>query len=440
MDDRGANIDVVFRNGLKDYEMLPPPEVWDNIRPVIKKKARPVILFRAAALITILVSISFLVNRLTTHSLNGYNNSLVTLNMEASYPVYAQPEVGTLNIADKKNAKISQTIITTDKNLSDNFISPESVIVQDPGSVSINMGELFQAKNAQPVKHPRVKPVTETGKTYTELLTLNPINSREVIPVKHEERWSISALASPTYYSEINAGSNALSRQLMASEQNLTSYSGGLGFSYKISKKVSIQSGIYYASMGQTLEGINSFGGFQNYANTKNDHNFDVLTSRGSVFINNSDVFLVASNNGSRIITSFTSDVFDPKKASLQPMNDNLRQNFSYLELPVMLRYKFLDKTIDLNLIGGLSYNMLVSNSVFTMVNGTKYSIGKTEGLNTGSLSSTLGMGMEYNFSEKLSLNLEPTIRYYLNPYNQTGGSDIHPYYFGIFSGVSYKF
>jgi hypothetical protein len=60
--------------------------------------------------------------------------------------------------------------------------------------------------------------------------------------------------------------------------------------------------------------------------------------------------------------------------------------------------------------------------------------------LNPLTLSSSLGMGMEYNISGKLSLNLEPTFRYYLNPFSVTTGSFIHPYSFGIFSGVSYKF
>jgi hypothetical protein len=83
----------------------------------------------------------------------------------------------------------------------------------------------------------------------------------------------------------------------------------------------------------------------------------------------------------------------------------------------------------------------LVNNSVSTTaVDGTKYSIGKTDGLNPLALSSSLGMGMEYNFSSKLSLNFEPTFRYYLNPFSVTTGSFIHPYSFGIFSGVSYKF
>jgi hypothetical protein len=74
------------------------------------------------------------------------------------------------------------------------------------------------------------------------------------------------------------------------------------------------------------------------------------------------------------------------------------------------------------------------------MIDGNKYPIGETKGLNPISLSSTLGMGMEYNFSKNLSLNFEPTFRYYLNPFNDIVGSKIHPYSFGIFSGVSYKF
>ncbi|MCX6321282.1 MAG: hypothetical protein NTX93_05670, partial [Bacteroidia bacterium] len=79
-------------------------------------------------------------------------------------------------------------------------------------------------------------------------------------------------------------------------------------------------------------------------------------------------------------------------------------------------------------------------NSVYTMVDGGKYPIGETEGLNLFTVSSSLGMGMEYSFSDKLSLNLEPTFRYYLNPFNEIAGSKNHPYSFGIFSGVSYKF
>ena len=49
MDERRANIDLAFRNGLKDYEVLPPPDVWNCIDSRIIRKKRPVYFMRAAA-------------------------------------------------------------------------------------------------------------------------------------------------------------------------------------------------------------------------------------------------------------------------------------------------------------------------------------------------------------------------------------------------------
>jgi hypothetical protein len=247
-------------------------------------------------------------------------------------------------------------------------------------------------------------------------------------------------MASPTYYSRFNSGRDELSKQMMASEQPLISYSGGVAFSYQVNKRFSIQSGLYYSSLGQDLEGINSFGGFQKYDYTKGGRNFEVLTTSGTIYTNNPDVFLSANGMGDKVLTNYNNDVFDPEKASLQYINNTIRQTFSYLELPVVVRYKVVDKMIGVNLIGGVSYNMLVQNSVYTVTASGKYPIGKTEGLNPVSLSSSLGMGMEYSFSDKLSLNLEPTFRYYLNPFSESAGSKFHPYSFGIFSGISYKF
>jgi len=56
------------------------------------------------------------------------------------------------------------------------------------------------------------------------------------------------------------------------------------------------------------------------------------------------------------------------------------------------------------------------------------------------SFSSSVGMGMEYSFSGNFSFNLEPTLRYYINPFSPVAGVKIHPYSFGLFSGLIYKF
>lgn len=439
MDKREANIDLVFRNGLKDFEVIPPSNVWDNIQPVIKTKHRSVILIRAAASVAVLLTLSFFTYEWSRLITSAPESSAVVLNRGSVSSVKSPSNVNPLislkeikSQSDKEGTQLK--VISENKNEAKNLmnISPESISLQETKSLQVS----FTDQRSGPVLATLNKSQKNTFRISNPDLQYSLVNS----PEKVVERWSVAAMASPTYYSHFNSGGNEITKQLMSSEQPMISYSGGVAFSYKISKRVSVQSGLYYASLGQVVDGINTYAGFQKYGYTKGDHNFEVLTTNGTVFTRNSDVFLSATGTVARINTNYTSDVFDPNKANLRYINSTISQNFSYLELPVLVRYKIIDKTIDLNLIGGVSYNLLVNNSVYTMVNGSKYTIGETEKLNPLSISSTLGMGMEYNFSEKLSLNVEPTLRYYLNPISGSTGINVHPYSFGIFSGFSYKF
>jgi hypothetical protein len=438
MSEKGANIDLLFRNGLKDYEVLPPAGVWEGVKSSGKLKSRPFVLLRVAAAATILLTVSFFTYQ-WSHDIAGRTEEIAAA-VETGYTSspsyvnnYLPPEKAIIkNITPSVKANTEEMSFFVQAATSESVDSPTpefsygqniNVSLSDiPGS-----GGLFTNAGY----------TTEQSKISTKVPGFQYLPD-EIVPRK-ENRWSIAAMASPTYYSKFSSGSDELSKQLMESEDPVVSYTGGVGLSYKISKRFSIQSGLYYSSMGQTLDGINTFGGFRPYDNSKGDNNFEILTSSGTISASNPDVFVNAEASN-RVITKYTNDVFDPKKASLQYINSTLTQSLSYLEFPVILRYKIIDKTIGINVIGGMSYNFLVNNSVYTEVDGSKYVIGDTRGLNPLSLSSSLGMGMEYSFSKKLSLNLEPTFRYYLNPFSVSTGTYLHPYSFGIFSGVSYKF
>ena len=438
MDERGANIDVLFRNGLKDYEVLPPPDVWDNIRPAVQKNQQPFIILRAAAMIAVVISLSFLAYRWSLEISSGLTNNDAIINPESDAPVFRTNRTGML-----QNRQAADRLT---------LLSDASVPVKqaEEASIPVITNNDPQDIGYQPVENNL--PAADLLYRGISILAVqnnqNPYsltNGTELAPYSPEtpanalkERWTISALVSPTYYSTFLSGNNDLAGQLMADEKSRLSYSGGVAFSYKVSRRFSVQSGLYYSSFGQKLEGITSFGGFRQYDYTKGDHNFEVLTSNGTVYTSNADVFLLDALSSNRITTRYTNDVFDPAKANLQYIDNSLRQNFSYLELPVVLRYKIVDKGIDFNIIGGFSSNVLVNNAVYT--NGGKYPIGKTEGLSAITFSSSLGMGMEYNISKNFSFNLEPTLRYYLNSFNEISGMKVHPYSFGVFSGLSYKF
>ncbi len=435
MDDREANIDVVFRNGLKDYEVLAPQEVWNDIRPVIRKKQRPLMLLRVAAIAAVVLSLGILAYRISSEIASGPENQLISLNpapatdLTNTYiPVtasveYREPEKNVIHQNDQPVTPVNIDNINT--------------VIQDFSEMSAQSDVDNPGKNYGQYDLIKIDYELSDYMDINESATLDiPDNTTR----KEPGRWSISALVSPTYQSRIGYGDNEAIESIMSSEEAVVSYSGGLALSYKISKRFSIQSGVYYSSIGKELAGISAYSGFEDHFYTKGDPNFEVLTSNGTVYTENNDVFLTDRLGSDRIKTAYNNDVFDPEKASLQFIDNSLRQNFSFLELPVILRYKIIDKALDFNIIGGISSNLLVNNSVYALSGDGKLPVGKTEGMNILTFSSSLGMGMEYNISSSFSLNLEPTFRYFFNPFNDISGLRIHPYSFGVFSGFSYKF
>ncbi len=436
MDERGVNIDIVFRNGLKDYEVLPPPEIWDKIGPVIRKKQQPYIIFRAAALIAVALSLSFLAYRWSKEISPGQAEQVQAQNTEFA----VQPSVDAVSPPSRDNR--STTPLLSDASLPaykpDIIKSPvNDVIIQsvDNPSVSDVMPSSEGSTSLRSPIQVRSTPGISSLKPDIGDLPLIQENIKQEKP----GRWSITAIASPTYYNRISKGNNETMAQIMASEKPVLSYSGGVALSYRVNRRFSIQSGIYYSSIGQELSGISSYSGFQKINYSKAANNFFVQTANGTVYTSNPDVFLTDNYKGERILTSISNEFIDPEKAQLDYIGNSLRQNFNYLELPIVIRYKVVDKTLDFNIVGGVSSNLLVGNSVSAGV-GNSYQVGETDGLNSITFSSSLGMGMEYNLSNKLSLNLEPTFRYYLNSFGSIPGMIIHPVSFGVFSGLSYKF
>ncbi|MDP4223344.1 MAG: outer membrane beta-barrel protein [Bacteroidota bacterium] len=434
-----ANIDLLFRNGLKDLEVLPPVGTWGTIYPIIRKKQRPYILLRSAAVIAVLMSISFLVYRWGHEASVIRENPFIAVNENLLKPANRQSAAS----ADKsqparhgKQAQNNEPVVT--------YQPDASILAQETGQESVDL-TLLPAPGIMSERNFLISDNTHPLLSFQSLVnTSSPPDSKQLEGISYEaakekvNKWSLTAMASPTFYLNPVTGSTDISKQMNSLEQSQLSYSGGVGLAYKISKKLSIQSGLYYSSIGQEVNGISSFTGFAPYDNTKGDHNFGVLTANGMIYTSNPDVFL-RDRSGDRVLTRFTNDVFDPAKANLSYMSGTLYQNFSYLEMPVILRYKFIDRAFDFNIIGGLSYNLLVNNTVQARMGGAKYDVGTTQ-LNPFMVSSSLGMGMEYSLSEKFSLNLEPTFRYYLNPFGSMPGIKVHPYSFGIFSGLSFKF
>jgi hypothetical protein len=437
MVEREANIDLLFRNGLSDYEALPPSDIWEGIKPVVARPKRSFLLLRIAASAVILVVSGLLTAMLIRNIPPGTENTTSAL---ISRP--GPDQVLNENITSSRQPVVSlATAITVVSQVAEDIKSP----VNAASAFTLPVPGLYTPI----VKSSPVREISKNNRPGSMQKAYNPsysgieaeadVQVKENIPAR-VNKWSIGAMITPAYYSRFDLSSNDAASEIVKSEEAAFSYSGGVMFAYNLSRRFSVQTGINYSSIGQRIDGVTSYSGFGKYLDSKGESQFGVVTSSGTISSRNNDIYLTDNNSGARVMTMYKTEVFDPVKNGLSYINSSLTQNFNYLEVPVMLKYKLIDRNIGLKVIGGVSYNILVNNSAYTTSGGSKYFIGKTEGLSPVTLSSSLGMGMEYNFSGKLSLNLEPTFRYYITPLGGLAGSTIHPYSLGILSGISYKF
>lgn len=434
-----SHIDVLFREGLKDIEVLPPESVWENIKPAAGKRANRVILFRIAAGLAILVSLGMMAYMFTSLPDTGGRNQMASGDGNDLSNLFDAGYIG-LNVRTAELAEtgqdedqavgITRNTEVPDEDITDNtpfLINYTSGVklddTQKPASGLYGLAEYddnVKLKTRQPA-------FIASGLSSVELAE----------ETAKERKWRFGAMISPTYLSS-NSGSQGFSPAGVDNESAILSYSGGFSVSYKMTGRLSIQSGFYYSSLSRRVEGVASYSGFSAFASSKSGTIFGVNTSSGTVNSTNNDVYL-ADIASSRINDYSLYDNFDPLKSDLIPFGSQLKQSFEYLEIPLLLKYKIIDGKMDFNVLGGMSYNFLIANNAWAIGDeGSSILLGTTEGLENLIFSSSLGLSMEYDLNEKLTFNLEPQLRYFLNSGGDLGSGN--PYTFGVFSGMHFRF
>lgn len=435
-----GNIDIVFRDGLRNLEVLPPADAWAGISKEINTRASSRgSAFRVAAGIAALISLgllSYFVGIRSSQNIleplavedirddgsllvdNQDNSAVMLARAEPTGTTQQQEAGGTENITLRNSEtnspltlaynRIQEDHITTNTGNSRDIIVPES-IKTNYNSISLN-----QAGDSDVLSE-------------VELSESNSGN----------ERWMLGAKLSPTYLSTNLKAANSQLGTNGDGESAIMSYTGGISVSYAMGGRLSLQTGLYYSSLGRQISGINSYSGFAGLSESKGGKLFGVQTSSGEISSTNQDIFL-ADATGNRISSIYSEDSFDPVKADLQPLGSSLRQSFEYIEVPLILSYKLIDRKVDFNISGGLAYNFLINNSTYAVADKGFIEIGSTEDLSPLLLSSAFAMSMEYSISNRFSFNVEPTFRYFMNSDGRLTSNN--PFTFGLFSGFFYKF
>lgn len=435
MFEREPNIDIVFRNGLKDLEVLPPAEVWDNIPPMPVRFSRYRTVYRIAAGFALLVSLSLVAawyfrinNGLPGQpALAAGDQSARIMNIRQASPVVSLK--GNSALPAIKEPAVSDASI---------LAAAVPVSSQSSGPASPPEGNMQAMKEDKPL--PLIEANDITVVIARNLSAKDDYADQALEPVinkSSEERFLIGAAVSPAYgFSASTPGAHLA--DLVSSEKSRPSYTTGLTFGYKISNRLTINSGISLASIGQTVTGVDVFAGLSNYYSVKSDYLYSVETTSGPIRAGNTDLFLSDSKN--RVGSLIPGNMADPSKYGLTQVGTNIHQVFRYLELPVLLRYKVIDRRLGLNVAGGLAYGFLVDNFAYTRYGSEIIPVGHTDGVNLHSFSSQLGLGMEYDISPNISFNFEPVLKYYVTPMSDLAGSLYKPYAFGFYSGFFFRF
>ena len=197
--------------------------------------------------------------------------------------------------------------------------------------------------------------------------------------------------------------------------------------SYSLGKKLSVRSGVHKVDYGYDTNDIS----FSSSLNASTSNVIDNIT-----YSEASKNLVVESNTQVRPPQAFAADDVVARNPTRE---GSMVQQFGYLEVPLELNYALIDKKLGVNLIGGLSSLFLVDNSVTLESRGIATEIGEANNLNEVNFSTNIGIGINYELSPKMQLNLEPMFKYQMNTFSESDGN-FEPFSIGVYSGLSFKF
>lgn len=263
---------------------------------------------------------------------------------------------------------------------------------------------------------------------------------------REKRRWMVGAQVSPAYSVDRSNHSQVYaSNMINSSSENPVDLGGGLSVQYKVGKRLSVQSGVYYSGMGQSSGNSSNTVGREymfadvNRGNEYFNANVAIDAQSSKMLMNSTAGVIEFADVPSGIVLG--TNLEDKSFASAVVVSDaNFIQNFEYIEIPLYVRYTILDSRFDVEMLGGFSSNVLVGNNTYMESSSGKSLVGSTKDMESLNYSGTLGIGLKYGLSKRVYLNVEPRVKYYLNSLNSNSAVTYKPYTVGVFTGLSYEF
>jgi hypothetical protein len=268
----------------------------------------------------------------------------------------------------------------------------------------------------------------ETKKDTAAIATVAPNALEELLNEKENKvtakeqkvnRWQITSSVAPIYFSSTSNGS-PLDSRFEDNKKNYTpSFSYGVGAKYALNKKFSVKAGVNSVAMEYNTTDVVFF----QTENARRMENVKPNMPGSLIQVDNKPTGQETTTLG-RTITQY---------------NGDLNQKIGYVEVPVEMSYKLIDRKFGVEVIGGLSTMILNQNEVSIVSSGMNLNIGEAENLNPVHFSTNVGVGFKYSFLKSFQANVEPMFKYQINTFSNDSGN-FKPFFFGLYTGISYHF
>lgn len=484
------NIERLFQEKFRDFEVEPPTRVWSNIESKLNRKPQRRIIplwwklsgIAASLVLGSLISYSIL-NSDNQNGVTDSENSIVEVNnnpenennskngnenvgkdLKTNNPaIVVNPINGKNNVvaSSKKETKTESPLkfknnskkgfqFNSNKNIVSNrshknYLKSrkgEKAFQYNTVTVAESNNKISEGNNSTPIAD-NTNPVIENKEEVKSLIVISDANEIikkdsvtvvvAVVPNPLEEllkeklaktattdkksklkRWQVSSNAAPVYYSSASEGSPLDAEFQNNSKEYKTNLGYGIGVKYALTKKFSLKTGANAVAMEYNTNDVvfsqESFSNSISNVNTNLQGSFLQIQSKSVRFANNENKF-----------------------------DGKLNQKTGYIEVPVELSYKVLDRKFGIEVIGGFSTLFLNENKVSLLSSGLELNIGEANNLRSIHYSTNIGLGFKYNFWKSFQANFEPMFKYQINTFSSDNGN-FKPYILGLYTGVSYSF
>ncbi|MFY7987955.1 MAG: hypothetical protein ACOVNP_03665 [Flavobacterium sp.] len=327
---------------------------------------------------------------------NEETNEKSPVNKE-NIDTFFEKELSNSTIVNNNNDSIADKSTLSNAVVSNEIITQDSTLVAEVSAEPNPLEELLKEK--------------EDGKNEDE---------------KEEKRskWAISTNASPVYFNSLAEGSS-IDEQFNSNSKNYTTtLSIGLAGSYAINDKLSLKTGVNSINLSYNTNDVLFESRMREV-----DNNIPTISRNA-----NASNMVFSSKNGT--VNEISGDV---ENVIIDNNIGALKQNISYIEVPLELSYKLIDKKFGVEIIGGMSTLFLNQNNISLVTNGLEMEVGRANNLNNIHFSSNVGLGFKYSFWNNFNANFQPMFKYQINTFNQNSGN-FKPYFIGLYSGISFSF